>query len=79
MFRELIGSLDLSLFLQQNRELISDFSNADHKRLMNEQSDIESFIMLYSLKIEALDYTNIQNKAFLLFLFDISERLQLRN
>ncbi len=79
MFSELIGSIDLSLFLQHNRELISDFSNADHKRLLNEQSDIENFIMLHSVKIEALDYNNIQNKAFLLFLFDISERLQLRN
>jgi len=47
--------------------------------LLNEQSDIENFILLHSTKIEAVDYNNIQNKAFLLFLFDISERLQLRN
>lgn len=79
MFRQLIDTLDLSVFLQENGELISDFSNADHNRLYNEQSDIENFIMLHSSKIEALNYNNIQNKAFLLFLFDISERLQLRN
>lgn len=79
MFKQLIDNENLSLFIQENGGLISDFSNFHYSRIVNEQSDIENFIMLHSEKIEALDFGKIQNKAFLLFLFDIAERLQLRN
>lgn len=79
MFKQLIDNENLSLFIQENGGLISDFSNFHYSRIVNEQSDIENFIMLHYEKIEALDFDKIQNKAFLLFLFDIAERLQLRN
>jgi len=79
MFKQLLETEDLSLFLQQKGELLFDLSNATYDKLQTEKSNFEYFIMLQSEKIEALDFSISRNKAFLHFIFDLSERFQLRN
>jgi hypothetical protein len=77
MFKQLLEVEDLSLFLQQNGDLLFDLSNATFDILQDEKSNIEYFIMLQPKKVEALDFSISRNKAFLHFIFDLSERLQL--
>lgn len=79
MFKQLLDTEDLSLFLQQNGDLLFDLCNATYDILQNDKSNIEYFIMLQPEKVEALDFSISRNKAFLHFIFDLSERLQLQD
>nr|WP_320037767.1 hypothetical protein [uncultured Bacteroides sp.] len=77
MFDKLILVDDLLNFLQENADFLFELSDATYEQLKEEKDDLEKFILLCPDKIQSLDFSDSINRAFLFFLFDLCERLQL--
>lgn len=78
MFKDLydnaINSNSLDVFIQQNHNLISDFSYNDVFYQRTKFDDFERFVLLKIRVIESLDYDKSYNRAFVYFLMDYCVR-----
>lgn len=71
------SSLELETYLNSNLKLVNELSNSNIDFLIDEKNDIEEFILLKRAVIEALDFEITHNKAFIGYLFNFCERLNL--
>jgi len=74
---EIDSSDKLSSFINKNIQSIYDFYNLDHKELLLAVSSIDEFIQVRNNFISDLDYSQSNNKAFILILLDFCERFNL--
>ncbi|OFX19238.1 MAG: hypothetical protein A2033_05170 [Bacteroidetes bacterium GWA2_31_9] len=77
MFDLLNSTNNLSAFLQTNGDSLFEISNVNYEQLKEEKTKLETFILFHRDKIETLDFSINRNRAFLLLLFDLCERLRL--
>lgn len=77
MLSTLSKQTNLADFLKKESDVLFELSSAPYADLEKERHDLELFILLNQDKIEALDFTVLRHQAFLMFLFDLSERLEL--
>lgn len=71
------SSLELETYLNSNLKLVNELSNSNIDLLIDEKNDIEEFILLKRAVIEDLDFDFTHNKAFIAYLFNFCERLNL--
>lgn len=71
------SSLELETYLNSNLKLVNELSNSNIDLLIDEKNDIEEFILLKRAVIEGLDFGITHNKAFIAYLFNFCERLNL--
>lgn len=77
MLSTLSKQTNLADFLKKESDVLFELSSAPYADLEKERHNLEFFILLNQDKIEALDFTVLRHQAFLMFLFDLSERLEL--
>jgi len=77
MFSELKQAFDIEEFLNENLEEIFDYSSVSFVELNKQRDVIEEFIADRYSDLQSLDYTKDINRAFLFFLYDLGERLEL--
>ena len=76
MFDELLNSSDLSSFITGKSDEISIFCGSRYDQVRKEKELINKFVLEKLQAIQSLDYSNGQNRAFLLLLYDLCERLE---
>lgn len=67
---------DLESYLAQHASELFELANVPYNQLVKERVDFEDFVFFNRRKVESLNFSESRNKAFLLFLFDIAERLE---
>jgi len=76
MFDELLISPDLNSFIAEKSDEISIFCGSRYDQVRKEKELINKFVLEKLQAIQSLDYSNGQNRAFLLLLYDLCERLE---
>jgi len=81
LFEELIAVSnsveDLERFLYDNMRKIYDFYDSSYSTISESKESIKTFLQLKRDLLENINYTTIQNKAFISILFDLCERFGL--
>ncbi|MGB5989507.1 MAG: hypothetical protein WBG43_07195 [Marinifilaceae bacterium] len=68
---------ELDAFLDCNMQSILDFYNSSYSEIIEQKDIIDRFVLFKIRILENLDYSKVNNKAFLAILFDLCERFDL--
>jgi hypothetical protein len=76
MFEEFSKSPDLELFVSENSDKFWLFCSSGYEHVKQEKHLINEFVLSNIESLQSLDFSNGQNRAFLIQLYDICERLE---